>query len=74
MNRFLIGFSYLLVVNFEMALFLISAVQGAKYLNRVKALSFDWLMVTIPISLLLCFYAIYKFLVFIVKSDQKGPG
>lgn len=71
MNRFLTGFSYLLFLNFELAIFLIGAVQGARFLNREFNRGFDWIVITVPISLLLCGYVVYRYLVFIVKSDQK---
>jgi predicted RND superfamily exporter protein len=71
MNRFLIGLSYLLVLNFELALFLMGGVYASKYLNEHLQQSFDWVIVTVPISVLLCCYVVYRYLVFVVKNDRK---
>ena len=65
------GLSYLLVLNFELALFMIGGVYGGRYLNQAYQYGFDWLMITTPISVLLCCYAIYRYLVIIVKSERK---
>ncbi|MEI6397737.1 MAG: hypothetical protein WCO71_03105 [Pseudomonadota bacterium] len=71
MNRFLIGLSYLLFLNFELALFMMGGVYGGRYLNSHHALGFDWVMVTTPVSVLLCCIAIYRYLVVIVKSERE---
>jgi hypothetical protein len=71
MNRFFMGFSYLIFLNFELAFFLIGAVHLAKYLNVEYKRTFDWINVTVPFSLLLCCYAVYRFLVFVIKNDRK---
>lgn len=71
MNKFLIGLSYLLVLNFELALFLVGGVYAARYLNSHYKFSFDWLMVTTPLSVLLCCYVVYRYLVIIVKNERK---
>lgn len=71
MNRFLIGLSYLLFLNFELALFLMGGVYAAKFLNKEFQQSFDWMSVTVPVSVLLCCYAVYRYLVFVVKNDRK---
>ena len=71
MNRFLIGLSYLLFLNFELAFFMMGGVYSGRYLNVHFAKGFDWVMVTTPVSLLLCCLAIYRYLVVIVKSDRK---
>jgi hypothetical protein len=71
MNKFLIGLFYLLSLNFELALVLVSAVQGGKYLNKSFPMSVDWMNITIPLSVLLCCFVLFRYLVFIVKSDRK---
>jgi uncharacterized membrane protein len=71
MNRFLIGLSYLLVLNFELALFMMGGVYGGRYLNSKVPQSFNWVMITTPLSVLLCCFAIYRYLVVIVKSERK---
>ena len=71
MNKFLIGLSYLLFLNFELALFLVGGVYASKLLNSNYKASFDWIMVTTPLSVVLCCYAVYRYLVNIVKNDRK---
>lgn len=71
MNRFLIGLSYLLFLNFELALFLMGGVYLSKFLNQEYQQGFDWIMITVPISVLLCCYAVYRYLVFVIKNDRK---
>ena len=71
MNKFLIGLSYLLFLNFELALFMIAGVYGGTYLNTHYDRGFNWVLITAPISVLLCCFAIYRYLVGIVKSERK---
>jgi predicted RND superfamily exporter protein len=46
-------------------------VYASKYLNEHLQQSFDWVIVTVPISVLLCCYVVYRYLVFVVKNDRK---
>lgn len=71
MNKFLIHFSYLLVLNFELALFMAAAVYGGVYLNKEHPLGVNWLLITTPLSLVLCGYLVYRYLVRIIKIDHK---
>lgn len=71
MNKFLTGLSYLLFLNFELVFFMMLGVYGGRYLNEHLARSFDWLMITVPFSVVLCCYAIFSYLVRIVKSEQE---
>ena len=71
MNKFLTGLSYLLVLNFELVLFMVSGLYGGKYLNQHYPIAINWIVITTPISLLLCGYLVYRYLVGIIKNDQK---
>lgn len=71
MNKFLIKFTYLLVLNFELVLFMVGGIYGGIYLNKHYPLSFNWLILTTPLSLLLCIYLLYRYLVGIIKSEEK---
>lgn len=71
MNKFLIHFSYLLVLNFELALFMAGGIYGGVYLNKEHPLGLNWLVITTPLSLVLCGYLVYRYLVRIIKSDPK---
>jgi hypothetical protein len=71
MKKFLLGFSYLMFLSFELVIFLVGGVYLSKYLNSVYSVGFDWIIATMPLSLVLCGYAVYKFLVLIVKIDSK---
>jgi hypothetical protein len=71
MNKFLVGLFFLLSLNFELALVFVGAVEGGKYLNKHHPISVDWMNITIPLSVVLCCFVLYRYLVFIVKNDQK---
>jgi len=71
MNKFLIKFSYLLVLNFELVLFMVAGTYGGFYLNKHYPIGINWLVLTTPLSLLLCIYLIYRYLVGIIKNEEK---
>lgn len=71
MNRFLIKFSYLLVLNFELVIFMVAGTYGGFYLNKSYPIGLNWHVITTPLSLLLCMYLIYRYLVGIIKSEEK---
>jgi len=71
MNKFLIGLSYLLVLNFELVLFMVAGLYGGRYLNQQYPMRLNWIVITTPISLLLCGFLVYRYLVGIIKNDQK---
>jgi hypothetical protein len=74
MNKFLIKFSYLLVLNFELVLFMVGGIYGGIYLNKHYPVGLNWLVLTTPLSLLLCLYLLYRYLVGIIKSEEKKAG
>ena len=71
MNKFLIKFTYLLVLNFELVLFMVGGIYGGLYLNKHYPVGINWLGLTTPLSLLLCLYLLYRYLVGIIKSEEK---
>ena len=71
MNRYLIKFTYLLVLNFELVLFMVGGIYGGLYLNKHYPVGINWLVLTTPLSLLLCLYLLYRYLVGIIKSEDK---
>jgi hypothetical protein len=71
MNKFLIKFTYLLVLNFELVLFMVGGIYGGLYLNKHYPVGINWLVLTTPLSLLLCLYLLYRYLVGIIKSEEK---
>ena len=71
MNKFLIKFTYLLVLNFELVIFMVGGIYGGLYLNKHYPLGINWLVLTTPLSLLLCLYLLYRYLVGIIKSEEK---
>lgn len=71
MNKFLIKFTYLLVLNFELVLFMVGGIYGGIYLNKHYPQGFNWLILTTPLSLLFCMYLLYRYLVGIIKSEEK---
>ncbi len=71
MNKFLMGLSYLLVLNFELVLFMVAGAYAGRYLNEHAPTGVNWFVVTMPISLLLCGFLLYRYLVGIIKNDQK---
>jgi hypothetical protein len=71
MNRFFKGLVYLLALNFELALVLVGGVYLARYLNDLKFWDRDWIMITAPLSVVLCCVIIYRYLVFIVKISRE---
>jgi|LakMenEpi03Aug12_release.lakeMendotaPanAssembly.Ray.scaffolds.fasta_scaffold22667_3 hypothetical protein len=71
MNKILIKFTYLLVLNFELVLFMVGSIYGGLYLNKHYPVGINWLVLTTPLSLLLCLYLLYRYLVGIIKSEEK---
>lgn len=71
MNKILIKFTYLLVLNFELVLFMVGGIYGGLYLNKHYPVGINWLVLTTPLSLLLCLYLLYRYLVGIIKSEDK---
>lgn len=71
MNKFLIQFSYLLVLNFELVIFMAGGMYGGFYLNKHYPIGLNWLAITTPLSLLLCGYLVFRYLVTIIKNEQK---
>jgi hypothetical protein len=71
MNKFLITFSYLLVLNFELVLFMVGGIYGGIYLNKHYPIAMNWLVLTTPLSLLFCLYLLYRYLVKIIKNEGK---
>jgi hypothetical protein len=72
MNKYLIKFTYLLVLNFELVLFMVGGIYGGLYLNKHYPVGINWLVLTTPLSLLLCLYLLYRYLVGIIKIDEKN--
>ena len=71
MNRYLIKFTYLLVLNFELVLFMVGGIYAGLYLNKHYPAGINWLVLTTPLSLLLCLYLLYRYLVGIIKIEEK---
>lgn len=64
--------AYLLGVQFQALMFLGVAWYGAEHLDKAyPSKSFDWIVITLPVALLVIghsFYAVFRFL---VKKDSK---
>lgn len=71
MNASWAAFAYLLVLSFELVLYMVFAVVIGRKLNASLGLEFDWILVTLPISLVLCGYSLYRFFGKLIKSDIK---
>jgi membrane protein implicated in regulation of membrane protease activity len=71
MKEIVRGLSYLLVLYFELALIVAAGVFGARYLNEHYPVGFNWMMLTAAISVALCIYLPYRFLVKLVKESRK---
>lgn len=71
MNKFLIQFSYLLVLNFELVIFMVGGMYGGFYLNKHYPIGVNWLAITTPLSLLLCGYLVFRYLVKIIRNEEK---
>lgn len=65
------GLSYLLVLYFELAAIIVAGVFGGRYLDDHYPVGFRWVLVTTAISVVLCIYLPYRFLVFVIKTDAK---
>jgi hypothetical protein len=74
MNNILRGLSYLLVLYFELAIVIVVGVFGGRYLDNHYPAPFRWVLVSTAISVVLCIYLPYSFLVKIIKQEsQKSP-
>lgn len=63
--------AYLLVLSFELVLYMVGAIYLGRKLNEVWVREFDWVMITLPLSLLLCCYSLYRFFGNLIKNQQK---
>lgn len=63
--------AYLLVLSSEMILYMVGAWYLGKYLNQNHTALFDWIMLTVPLSVVLCIYAGYRFFDKLIKSQNK---
>lgn len=71
MNNILKGLSYLLVLYFELALVIVTGVFGGEYLDSHYPMPFRWVLVSTAISVVLCIYLPYSFLVKIIKQESQ---
>jgi hypothetical protein len=71
MNRVFKGLVYLLALNFELAFLMVAGVYLARYLNDLRLWRHDWILVTAPLSLVLCLFVLYRYLVFIIKMSRQ---
>ena len=61
----------LLILSFEMVVYMVCAVFIAKWLNGFYIINLDWINITIPLSLLLCSWSLYRFFGKIIKISRK---
>jgi hypothetical protein len=65
------GLAFLLSVQVQAVIYLAGAWYGAESLNEQFKQSFDWLMVTIPLAILLIFHSFYVVFRFLVTKEKK---
>jgi len=68
------GMAFLLSVQIQAVIFLLTGWYLAGYLNETYPRSFDWLFVTIPSAILLIvhsFYVVFRFLIKKEKGEKK---
>jgi hypothetical protein len=53
---------------------MVGGIYGGIYLNKHYPVGYNWLVLTTPLSLLLCLYLLYRYLVGIIKSEEKKAG
>jgi len=63
--------AYLLVLSIELILYMLAAIYAGRSLNNSYPSSFDWVTITLALSLLLCVYSLYRFFVKIIKIPPK---
>ncbi len=63
--------AYLLALSTEIIVYMIAAVYFGGLLNESYNMSFDWIMITVPFSLLLSGFSSYRFFVNIIKTNNK---
>lgn len=71
MNSLWSAFGYLLGLCVEMVLYMVVAIWIGRYFNENHPLSWSWINVTLPVSLLLCLFSIYRFFVMLIKKEDK---
>ena len=71
MDRNTRGLAMLLATQFQAIIFLGAAWYGAESLNEQYPQGFDWLFVTIPLSLILIVHSFYVVFRFIIKKEKK---
>jgi hypothetical protein len=50
---------------------MVGGIYGGLYLNKHYPVGINWLVLTTPLSLLLCLYLLYRYLVGIIKIEEK---
>ena len=71
MNSLWSSFGYLLGLCVEMVLYMVAAIWIGRYFNNNYPISWSWINVTLPVSLLLCVFSIYRFFVMLIKKEDK---
>ena len=75
MKRSTRGMALLLACQFQAILYLAAGWYGAVTLNEKYPISYDWLMLTMPLSVILIghsFYIVVRFLMQKDRRDSKG--
>ncbi len=65
------AFGLLSLFSSEVVVYLVGSYYLAQYLDVKTPLEFDWIMITTPLSLLLCLWAGFKFFGRLTKTDQE---
>lgn len=71
MNNLWQAFGYLIGLCVEMVLYMVAAVWIGRHFNETNPLSWSWINVTLPISLVLCAFTLYRFFVNLIKKEDK---
>lgn len=61
----------LLILSFEMVVYMVCAVFIAEWLNAFAVINIDLINITIPLSLLLCGWSLYRFFGRIINFSKK---
>lgn len=71
MKKFFAAFGYLSMLCSEMVIYMVLSIYLGRYLNDNHPISWSWINLTLPLSLLLCLFALYRFFVWLIKKEEK---
>lgn len=65
------AFGYLIGLCVEMVLYMVTAIWIGRYFNETHPISWSWINVTLPVSLVLCGFTLYRFFAMLIKKEDK---